>query len=88
MTVRAPTHLKSFPRLGGHTTSQAVRNRGHNTTGATMDRCDKCGAQAYVTTTLDTGLPLTWCAHDYQVRQDALTAYTTHLVDMRHQLHT
>lgn len=53
-----------------------------------MDLCDKCGAQAYVTTTLDTGLPLTWCAHDYQARQDALTAYTTHLVDMRHQLHT
>jgi transcription elongation factor Elf1 len=32
-------------------------------------RCDKCGAQAYVRTTLNSGLPLFWCghhAHEYE----------------------
>jgi hypothetical protein len=42
------------------------------------DRCDRCGAQAYVETrTRKQGIDQTgllWCAHDYNQRQFALLA--------------
>ena len=53
----------------------------------TYESCDECGTQAYVTTTLDTGLTLTWCAHHYQARSEQLAAYTEKVIDMRHLLH-
>jgi hypothetical protein len=43
-----------------------------------IDRCDRCGAQAYVETrTHSQGIAQTgllWCAHDYAERQFALLA--------------
>jgi transcription elongation factor Elf1 len=36
-------------------------------------RCDKCGSQAYVRTTLKTGLPLYWCGHHAKEYEAALT---------------
>lgn len=42
-----------------------------------VDRCDRCGAQAYVETAIDVqGIDqggLLWCAHDYAERQFALS---------------
>lgn len=52
-----------------------------------VDRCDRCNAQAYVTTMLDTGLSLTWCAHHFRAFEEALMAYTVGVIDMRHELH-
>ena len=51
-----------------------------------MDTCDRCPAIAYVTTELDTGLSLTWCAHHYAANEEALVAYTERIIDMRHVL--
>ena len=52
----------------------------------TYESCDECGAQAYVHVTIDTGLPLSFCAHHWAKRAEQLAAYTTHTVDMRHLL--
>ncbi|MGI8679675.1 MAG: DUF7455 domain-containing protein [Jatrophihabitans sp.] len=30
-----------------------------------QDRCDRCGAQAYVRTTMESGLDLLMCAHHF-----------------------
>lgn len=40
----------------------------------TADRCDRCGAQAFVQTTLTTGLELLWCGHHYAANSDKLEA--------------
>lgn len=81
--LRSPTGRSSILRKG---TLHAQRNDW----GAHMvnDRCDECGAQAYVTTILDTGLHLTWCAHDFSKREESLAAYTVNLIDTRHLLNT
>ena len=42
-----------------------------------MERCDRCGAQAYVRVTLESGGELTFCAHharEYEPRLKALAA--------------
>ena len=57
-----------------------------NGKGATMGTCDKCGATAYVTTTIDTGLPLSWCAHHYAEHEAALSPYVIAEDDQRHLL--
>lgn len=36
-----------------------------------MDRCDRCGAQGYITWSLD-GFPLTFCGHHTNAYGDAL----------------
>jgi hypothetical protein len=38
-----------------------------------MDRCDRCGAQAYVWALLPSGLELLFCAHHNQQHRSALT---------------
>ena len=30
-----------------------------------LDRCDRCGAQAFVRTELPTGMELLWCGHHW-----------------------
>lgn len=37
------------------------------------DRCDRCGAQAYVRTLLD-ALDLLWCVHHFRLAEEGLTA--------------
>jgi hypothetical protein len=51
--------------------------------------CDArgCNARAYVTTTLDTGLPLHWCGHHYAEREEDLMPYAIEVHDRRHELH-
>jgi len=44
------------------------------------DRCDRCGAQAYVRTEHpidDHTVTLDWCGHDYAERQHLLAGYVT-----------
>ena len=36
------------------------------------DRCDRCGAQAYVRVVLEGGLELLFCGHHYNQNADAL----------------
>jgi hypothetical protein len=38
-----------------------------------MDRCDRCGAQAYVRALLPDGLELLFCAHHNRQHSSALT---------------
>jgi len=38
----------------------------------TMDRCDRCGAQAYMRVTLGSGGELLFCAHHGRAHQDKL----------------
>lgn len=49
------------------------------------DRCDSCGAQAYVRVTLRTG-PLLFCAHHSKKYQDKLSAVALEWLDERWQL--
>lgn len=52
------------------------------------DRCDRCGAQAYVRTkhptTLGKVLPLDWCAHHFEKHHEHLEALV--VVDQRERL--
>ncbi|MFY0405625.1 DUF7455 domain-containing protein [Solicola sp. PLA-1-18] len=49
------------------------------------DRCDACGAQAFVMTRSQKGLELKFCAHDYRKNEDALKASAARVVaDDRH----
>jgi hypothetical protein len=38
------------------------------------DRCDRCGAQAFVRTAMSTGYELLWCAHHFAANKDVLEA--------------
>lgn len=38
------------------------------------DRCDACGAQALVLTTMSTGSELLFCGHHYRANADGLAA--------------
>ena len=50
--------------------------------------CDRCGQRAYVHVVLDIDdLPLSFCSHHYRMNEDALLAYVTRTVDLRHVLH-
>jgi hypothetical protein len=42
-----------------------------------QDRCDRCGAQAYVRTEPLPGLELLFCRHDYRVHTEALASSVT-----------
>jgi hypothetical protein len=39
-----------------------------------LDRCDRCGAQAYVRAVLASGSDLLFCAHHWHQNSDALRA--------------
>ena len=42
-----------------------------------MDRCDRCGAQAYVRVVLNAGGELLFCAHHFREHEDRLRASAT-----------
>jgi hypothetical protein len=56
------------------------------------DRCDRCGARAYVLVLLkwSPGLPsageLYMCAHDYKINAEAMAPYVSMTIDERFQL--
>lgn len=54
-----------------------------------MNACDRCGFRAYYFVTIDVDdLPLSFfCAHHGSQYEEALMAYATRVVDMRHLLH-
>ncbi|OLT14793.1 hypothetical protein BJF86_06010 [Serinicoccus sp. CNJ-927] len=51
------------------------------------DRCDRCGAQAYVRARLGDGLELHFCAHHGREHLDKLRAVDdVHILDETHRL--
>lgn len=50
------------------------------------DRCDRCGAQAYLRVELQTGGELLFCAHHAREHGDKLKEIAVNLVDETHKL--
>lgn len=51
------------------------------------DRCDRCGAQAFVRTTMSTGHELFWCAHHFAENEKGLAAKNAAVTaDLRHTI--
>ena len=50
------------------------------------DRCDRCGAQAYLRVELQTGGELLFCAHHAREHGDKLREVAAHVVDETHKL--
>ena len=50
------------------------------------DRCDRCGAQAYVRVTLAGGGELLFCAHHARKHSEALRAVSANIKDETHRL--
>ncbi|WP_193106421.1 hypothetical protein [Brachybacterium sp. FME24] len=51
------------------------------------DRCDRCGAQAYVKVLLEAGGELMFCAHHARAHQDALHDVASEVIDETDRLH-
>jgi hypothetical protein len=45
------------------------------------DRCDRCGAQAYIRATMESGFDLLLCAHHFHENEDRLRAIATSIHD-------
>lgn len=50
------------------------------------DRCDRCGAQAYLRVELASGLDLLFCAHHAREHGEKLKEVATTVVDETHKL--
>ncbi len=50
------------------------------------DRCDRCGAQAYLRVELATGGELLFCAHHAREHADKLEEVAVHVQDETHKL--
>lgn len=50
------------------------------------DRCDRCGAQAYLRVELEAGLDLLFCAHHAREHGDKLRAIAVSVTDETHKL--
>jgi hypothetical protein len=51
-----------------------------------MDRCDRCGAQAYVWALLPNGLELLFCAHHNRQHSSALAKIAVGILDETYRL--
>lgn len=51
------------------------------------DRCDRCGAQAYVKVLLQAGGELMFCAHHARAHGDALHSIAAEVIDETERLH-
>lgn len=51
-----------------------------------QDRCDRCGAQAYVKAMLGDDLELLFCGHHYRDHEVKLAAAGAVIVDERHRI--
>lgn len=50
------------------------------------DRCDRCGAQAYVRATMGSGFDLLLCAHHFRENEDRLRAVAASICDESERL--
>jgi len=50
------------------------------------DRCDSCGAQAYVLATLPTGSSLLFCGHHWTKHEEKISVHAPKIQDERHKL--
>lgn len=50
------------------------------------DRCDRCGAQAYVRATLDSGFDLLFCAHHFHENEARLRQVAVSIHDESQRL--
>ncbi|MEZ5116487.1 MAG: hypothetical protein R2737_09485 [Candidatus Nanopelagicales bacterium] len=50
------------------------------------DRCDRCGAQAYVRVVLVSGSELLFCAHHFEAHSGALRDRAAEIIDETHRL--
>lgn len=46
-----------------------------------LDRCDRCGAQAYVLVTVNGGFELLFCGHHWREHEDKLKETAVRIVD-------
>ena len=53
---------------------------------SSLDRCDRCGAQAYVRVTLGGGGELMFCAHHARQHEDKLREVSAHIHDESERL--
>lgn len=51
-----------------------------------LDRCDRCGAQAYLRVELQSGGELLFCAHHAREHNDKLREIASHVHDETHKL--
>ncbi|QIX28655.1 hypothetical protein ncot_07370 [Nocardioides sp. JQ2195] len=51
-----------------------------------LDRCDRCGAQAYLRVELASGLELLFCAHHAREHDEKLREVAVTVVDETHKL--
>jgi hypothetical protein len=51
-----------------------------------LDRCDRCGAQAYVRVTLASGGDLLFCAHHFRAHEDKLRDTASRVQDETERL--
>ena len=51
-----------------------------------LDRCDRCGAQAYLRVELQTGGELLFCAHHAREHGDKLREIAVTVIDETHRL--
>lgn len=50
------------------------------------DRCDRCGAQAYVRVVLAGGTDLQFCGHHWSRHEEVLRPQAEHIIDETHRL--
>lgn len=50
------------------------------------DRCDRCGAQAYVRVVLDGGSDLLFCSHHWKAHEEKLRPVALEIFDETHRL--
>ncbi|HEU5036680.1 MAG TPA: hypothetical protein VFT70_06740 [Nocardioides sp.] len=60
----------------------------HTAALSAADRCDRCGAQAYLRVELQSGGELLFCAHHAREHGDKLRAIAANVVDETHKLST
>jgi hypothetical protein len=53
-----------------------------------LDRCDRCGAQAYLRVEVSEGLELLFCGHHAREHGDKLKAIAVNFVDETHKLNS
>ena len=53
----------------------------------TADRCDRCGAQAYLRVTLNSGGELLFCAHHARAHEDKLQQVALKIQDETAKIH-
>ena len=51
-----------------------------------QDRCDRCGAQAYVRATLANGSALMFCGHHFRAHEARLVGVGATILDERHRI--